>query len=270
MNIGDFARLGPASPRMLRHYDQLGILQPDHIDPVNNYRSYGVGQLARLHRILALRDLGFSLDEITKVLHDNPSVEELRGMLRLRRSEIELHISQENERLQRVEAHLHTIERNTTMSTANVVIKQSQPLRVAEMVSVAEGGGFTNVGPVFQTLIPKVLERLGQAGIRPGISIGAYEDPQEDGSLPVHVGFEISDQELEGDDELHIVDYPSREVASMVNHGSITEISSWYEDLYRWVENSGRAPTANPIELYLAWDENDMSKNVTEIQVPLT
>jgi DNA-binding transcriptional MerR regulator len=70
LNIGEFARLGQVSPRMLRHYDQLGLLVPERVDPDTGYRSYGVQQLGRLHQLLALRDLGFTLVQIGDLLHD--------------------------------------------------------------------------------------------------------------------------------------------------------------------------------------------------------
>jgi DNA-binding transcriptional MerR regulator len=89
LSIGDFARLGHVSPRMLRHYDELGLLRPSRVDPATGYRSYRVAQLARLHRLLALRDLGLSLDQIRDVLDDEPPLDQLRGMLRMRRTQIE-------------------------------------------------------------------------------------------------------------------------------------------------------------------------------------
>src|SRR6516165_3613079 len=75
LNIGEFARLGQVSPRMLRHYDEIGLLRPKEVDPHSGYRSYEVAQLGRLHRLLALRDLGFSLEQIHDLLDDDPSVE---------------------------------------------------------------------------------------------------------------------------------------------------------------------------------------------------
>lgn len=82
LNIGEFARLGQVSPRMLRHYDRLGLLVPERVDPFTGYRSYGVHQLGRLHRLLTLRDLGFTLKQIGGLLDEDPPVEQLRGMLR--------------------------------------------------------------------------------------------------------------------------------------------------------------------------------------------
>ena len=53
-SIGDFARHGRVSVRMLRHYDAIGLLQPAHVDQVTGYRSYEARQLSRLNRIVAL------------------------------------------------------------------------------------------------------------------------------------------------------------------------------------------------------------------------
>ena len=68
LSIGEFARLGQVSPRMLRHYDQLGLLTPDSVDSWTGYRSYSVQQLGRLHRLVALRDLGFKLEQIGEMI----------------------------------------------------------------------------------------------------------------------------------------------------------------------------------------------------------
>jgi len=64
LKIGDFARLGQVSVRMLRNYDELGLLTPAHIDQWTSYRSYTADQLARLNRIVALKGLGFSLEAV--------------------------------------------------------------------------------------------------------------------------------------------------------------------------------------------------------------
>ena len=62
LKIGDFSKLSYVSAKALRHYDDLGLLQPAHIDPATGYRYYTVDQLPRLHRILALKDLGLALE----------------------------------------------------------------------------------------------------------------------------------------------------------------------------------------------------------------
>jgi DNA-binding transcriptional MerR regulator len=86
--IGDFARHGRVSVRMLRHYDATGLLRPARVDPVSSYRFYAADQLARLNRIIALKDLGFTLDQVRAMLDQQVSAEQLRGMLRPRQAEI--------------------------------------------------------------------------------------------------------------------------------------------------------------------------------------
>ena len=97
--IGTVARLAQVSVRTLRHYDDVGLLTPTRVDPETGYRWYGPEQLARLHRILALRDLGVPLGEIAELLGNDVTVEQLRGILLLRRAEAHDRIAEEAERL---------------------------------------------------------------------------------------------------------------------------------------------------------------------------
>ena len=83
-SIGEFARHGRVSVRMLRHYDAIGLLQPACVDPGTGYRFYQAGQLAELNRIIALKDLGFALQQVREILEEKVTAAELRGMLKLR------------------------------------------------------------------------------------------------------------------------------------------------------------------------------------------
>jgi DNA-binding transcriptional MerR regulator len=76
--IGDFARHGRVSVRMLRHYDAIGLLRPARVDEATGYRYYEAGQLARLNRLIALKDLGFTLQHVGGILDEQVSAEELR------------------------------------------------------------------------------------------------------------------------------------------------------------------------------------------------
>jgi DNA-binding transcriptional MerR regulator len=100
--IGEFARHGRVSVRMLRHYDAIGLLRPACVDPASGYRFYQASQLAELNRVIALKDLGFTLPQVRAILTETISAAELRGMLRLRRAEIQAQIEVETTRLARV------------------------------------------------------------------------------------------------------------------------------------------------------------------------
>ncbi len=87
IKIGNFARIGQVTVQTLRHYDDLGLLKPSEVDALSGYRYYTLEQLPRLHRILALKDLGFSLEQIARLLEEDLPPAELRGMLRLKQDE---------------------------------------------------------------------------------------------------------------------------------------------------------------------------------------
>lgn len=267
LSIGEFAKLGQVSPRMLRHYDQLGLLVPDRVDAEIGYRFYGVQQLRRLHRLVALRDLGFSLEQIGDLLEDEVSVEQLRGMLRLRRAELEQTVTDEQSRLRRVEAHLRAIERSSTMAAHDVVIKETRPLRVAEAREVAGALDPEHIGPVFMKLAPRLYAQLERAGARPGTMIGYYDEPAEDGSVGVHVAYEIGEQAVVAGDGLEIVDLPVLEVASVIHRGDMDGIGAVYEDLITWIEDSGYRRTGYSRELY--HEMGDHGPSVTELQMPI-
>lgn len=270
LNIGEFARLGQVSPRMLRHYDQLGLLQPDRVDPLSSYRFYSVRQLERLHRIVALRGVGFRLEQIRQILTEEISADELHGMLRLRRTQIEHAIGEEQERLRRVEAHLRALEWSDTMELQDVVIKQTQPSRVAQ----AKTGGLSHadIGAAFGRLLPQVIAHLEGAGAKPGIAVGVYEDnggAADEGEITLHAGFEIGDQDVADSEIVQVVDLPVIEVAAAVYRGDNDGIMGAWEALVRWIEDSGYRLVGDCRELYHEWDDDDPSKNVMELQQPV-
>src|SRR5689334_21933071 len=182
LSIGEFARLGRVSPRTLRHYGDLGILVPAHVDPATGYRHYELTQLSDLRRVLVLRDLGVRLEQIQGLLAGDGelSVEQLRGMLRLRRAEISASIAEEQDRLGRVASRLDALERGELMHAIDVVVKETDPVRMAETTGVAPGYGHDNVGPVFAERLPVVWKLLADNGVNVGLCLAYYDWPDDD------------------------------------------------------------------------------------------
>ncbi|HTQ91553.1 MAG TPA: helix-turn-helix domain-containing protein [Streptosporangiaceae bacterium] len=69
-SIGEFARHGRVSVRMLRHYDAIGLIRPACVDPDSGYRFYQASQLDELNRVIALKDLGFTLQQVQAILEE--------------------------------------------------------------------------------------------------------------------------------------------------------------------------------------------------------
>ncbi|MFI6637979.1 MerR family transcriptional regulator [Streptomyces sp. NPDC050504] len=270
--IGDFARHGRVSVRMLRHYDAIGLLRPARTDPFTGYRHYEAAQLARLNRVIALKDLGFTLEQVQQILDDKVSTDELRGMLRLRHAELEAAMAAAAARLVQVEARLRTIESEGHMPTNDVVVKSVPAVRVAELTGVAASFGPENIGPVIQPLYGRLFAALEAAGVTPaGPGITYYEDaPEGDGAVLVHAAVVVSAAASAGEGhDFSIVDLPAVErAATVVHRGSMERIVPTAQVLARWVDDSEYRSAGYPREVNLECPE-DPEQWVTELQEPL-
>jgi DNA-binding transcriptional MerR regulator len=268
--IGDFARHGRVSIRMLRHYDAIGLLRPAQVDPASGYRSYEATQLAELNRIVALKDLGFTLQQVQDMLNDHVDIDELRGMLKLRHAQLQAQIVTDTARLTQVEARLRTIEREGQMPADEVVVKQVSPVRVAELTAIAVSYAPEHIGPAIQPLYPELMARLAHAGVPiVGAPVAYYEDePGSDGAITVHATAPVN---VEPDDkyDFEIVDLPGiATAATIVHHGSMDNVVPTGQALSQWVDANGYRSTGYAREVYLDCPP-ELEKWVTELQAPV-
>ena len=266
--IGAFARLGGVSVRTLHHYDELGLLAPAHVDPDTGYRWYEAEQLARLNRILALRDLGFALGDIGPVLTESVSADELRGMLRLRRLEARDRVEQEGARLARVESRLRRIEEEKTMPDYDVIVKALPAQRFAVRTATARAFDQT-LGEIFPPLYRELNAQLAAHGIAvSGPSVAWYED-SEDETLPVGIiaGLPIDAADVPSDLEERTLPAADR-AATTVHRGSMDDCAAGYEALLRWTEDTGEHIEGYSREIYLECD-GPPDTWVTELQFVL-
>src|SRR5688572_15991188 len=107
--IGEFSQITRVTVDTLRYYDAIGLLKPAKVDPFTSYRYYSAKQLMSLNRILALKEIGFSLEEIARILHEKPSTDELRGMLKAQLVQAERDVQTARLRRQRILARLNNL-----------------------------------------------------------------------------------------------------------------------------------------------------------------
>ena len=268
--IGDFARHGQVSVRMLRHYDTTELLRPARVDPASGYRFYEAAQLARLNRIVALKDLGFTLEQVAAMLDEQVSAEQLRGMLRLRQAELQSAIAADTSRLAQVEARLRIIEMEGTMPAEDVQVKRIPPVRVAELTAIAASLEPAAIGPVIQPLYQDLGRRLHDAKLAPvGPAIAYYEDgPDGDGVL-VHAALPVN-ADPGGGAGFDIKDLPEvAQAATILHRGSMDNVMATIQTLARWIDENGHRSTGYPRELYLECSDNQ-DQWVTELQEPIT
>ena len=121
--IGEFSTIARVSGRLLRYYDEIGLLRPARIDPESGYRFYSTDQLPRLNRILALKELGLTLDQISRLLEDDLPLEEMRQMLTVKQAEMEQALGDGLRRIRSIQLRLKQIEEAGAFTGYDIVVK---------------------------------------------------------------------------------------------------------------------------------------------------
>lgn len=133
LKVGEFSRLAQVTVKALHHYDELGLLKPASIDALTNYRYYTIEQLPRIHRIVALKDLGLSLEQIGLMLDEEVPTEQIRGMLRLKQAEAKQQMREVQRQLAMIEFRLRMIEAETNFPILDVVMRSLEPMHVLSL-----------------------------------------------------------------------------------------------------------------------------------------
>lgn len=268
--IGDFSKITQVSIKALRYYDEIGLLKPVEVDRFTGYRFYSASQLPRLNRILALKDLGFTLEQIARLVDENVSPAEIRGMFKLKQAEIQQQVASEHARLARIEMRLRQIEQEDTMPEYEVVIKKVEPVQVVllrrkiptpEQVS-------EYVGPAFNEVMDYVTRQGGKfAG--PAIAIW-YDWSYPEGNIEFGAAWPVSEK-LPSTDQIKLEQLPAETMACTIHRGSFDLFQQAYKELFGWVEANGYSINGANREVYLQYDPNaDPSTYVTELQLPVT
>ena len=221
--IGAFARLAGISAKQLRAYDGLGLFRPAWVDPASGYRFYSPSQLPELRRVLGLRQLGISLEEIGALASGG----DLRAALETRQAQLERERRNVEERLRALSISI------ADEAGPDVVIRPVSAEPVATMRVGAD------VGAAFYELESHVRDARRRAPRPPG----ALPDSRE---IFVPVTGPIPTTDRIGYQRL-----PACRVASIIHRGSYGGMAAARQTLYRWVTEAGLEPNGPPRVLYL-------------------
>jgi len=267
LKIGDFSKLCMVSVKTLRHYDSLGLLRPARVDDFTGYRYYSAAQIPQLNRILALKDLGLSLEQIAHLLQDDLSADQIRGILRLRAAEARERVAEEQARLVRVEARLRLIESEGKQPMYDVVLKKLPAQHIASLRRVIPTYG--HLGELFGELFG-VLMPAGNVPEGPGLAI--YHDPEfrdHDPDIEVAIPVGAAARIVP---PLTLRELPACDVASTIHRGPYEGITAAYEAVGAWIEPNGYQVAGALREVYLhgPGETNNPTEYVTELQVPVS
>ena len=283
--IGEFSLIAQVSGRLLRYYDEIGLLSPEYTDPQTGYRYYSATQLPHLNRILVLKELGLGLDQIARLLSQGASSEEIRGMLLLRKAEITQAMQDEMAQLQLVEARLDQLDAFGQAPVLDVVVKAIPSQRYLALREV-----FPDVASVrrlvvqMTALVPHTMpsSSLGQIAF---VIHSRMFDPD---ALDFEVGYLLTGSpgnagnagnagrtpatvRLSEERVLTVRDLPAVEtMATLAHAGSINDIHRSYGLLGTWVEQQRWRIVGQGRQVMLQLPQPGHDDAIIELQIPVS
>jgi len=269
--IGDFSRIARVSARLLRFYDEIGLLAPAQADRQTGYRYYTVAQLAQLNRITVLKELGFSLEQIGHMLKAPPQADDLRRMLLLRRNDAERALEQEAQRLRNIETRIAQIESEGSLS-ADDVVERAEPARRLlsvrrQVASFAEARGLI---PVLREHSRTLLPRAHGCQL----VVVAHAPQFESDELDVEFGYAVEQLDLAAPHKgspLALRELPAvARMAVCVRVGLPEDAHLVTAKIGRFVAANGDALDGPSREVFLQPpDPQRMHESVVEMQFPV-
>jgi len=266
---GEFAKIARISKRMLQYYDAIGLFKPEHTDPQTGYRYYSARQLPRLNRVLALKDLGLSLEQITQVLEEGIDDDEIQAMLARQKSELETRILEDLQRLRRIESRL----KQPVHDLPDVVLKTIEPQRflsVDHFCRNPEDGiqfGGLLLQQITRVIPERNIERLiilsdSDDFISENVNLEYGFIVREDVPDEVDLGdgLTLTTRILEGVEHM----------ASVAHVGDPRSSHVAYGVLANWIEVHGYRMAGYPRDTLLEIPKSPDQDFVMEIQIPVT
>lgn len=262
--IGMFSKMNRVTVKALRYYDEIGLLKPAYIDDFTGYRYYTSEQLPLLHRILTLRQMGFSMEEITEIQKGLP----VEKLLYTKKEQLLQSIAENTKKLAQVEHYLN-LDKGGFYMDYNVIIKELPEVIVASMRRIIFGYNdfFTIVPPMGEE-----MERLGCVCAVPEYCFNIYHDGEY---KEENIDVEVCEAVVEAREESDMVKFRHieyvPEAACVLHKGPYSTLGNAYAAVMRWIEDNGYEPLDFPRESYIdgIWNKDSDEDWLTEVQFPL-
>ena len=269
--IGEFSKIAQVSGRQLRFYEQIGLLKPGYTDPHTGYRFYTAAQLPRLNRILALKDLGFTLEEIGPMLDREVSQDELRGMLALKRAQVAHVVQEESLRLRLIESRIEQIDSGTNPETPDLVIKSvpAQPYLAVRLVLADMAASFELLRLIL-TEVPSLIN----ANVLGLPAVVMYLETFEWEQMDIEMGFLLLSPQalsvkLSNGHMLTVSELPAiPRAATAIRIGPIETGHGKYQSIGRYIDTH-HLRLDGPSREVILQPPGPGKDVVTEIQVPI-
>ncbi len=264
--IGLFSKINKVTIKTLRYYDETGLLKPAYVDSENGYRYYTSTQLPLLHKIIALRQIGFSICKITAILNGRNSA----LIFAERKRELEGAIEESRQQLAQITHYLEIMKEDFNMNY-EVALKE-----LPEVIVYSKRMVIPDYDYYFE-VIPKIGQAVSEAN--PGLKCAVPEY-----CFVIYHDGEYKEKDIDVEfceavttfghdtDMIRFKKIEKVPTAACVYHkGPYRTIGNAYAQLFKWIDDNGYTPSDKPRESYIdgIWNKDNDSDWLTELQVPI-
>lgn len=260
--IGMFANMNRVTIKTLRYYDEQNLLKPVYVDEENGYRYYEASQIADIHKILALKNMGFSIEDIRRMMNG----EEENTLLLRKKQEILKELAELTAKLAVVESYL--TGKNMNLS-APVLVK-----KLPEVIVASSRSRIESYDALFE-LMPAMgaqMEQLGCICAQPDYCFTQYlEQGYKEEDILVEVCEAVTEKKEDSGTVVFQVLPQVEEAACIFHKGSYDTLHQSYTVVLDYIEENGYEICGNIRESYIdgVWNKETPEEWLTEIQIPI-
>jgi len=265
--IGEFSRLTQVSIRMLRYYDETGLLTPAEIDPFTGYRLYAAEQISTLNKIVFLRDLGFNVSEIALALQ-NWTDASIAAQLEEKRLEIEQTVKAEQEKLAKIELAQKDIRQQKMAINYSVAIKAIPAYHVLSLRRTVPD--YYAEGQLWQELSAFAAENAISVS---SSTFTIYHDSDyREKEVDIEICVPVANPGTDAGGFVFRQTEPVPMMACTMVHGKFENIAGAYLAFAAWLAERNQYKMSGQCRQIVhrgPWNEANAEHYLTEIQIPI-
>lgn len=259
--IGMFAQMNHITVKTLHYYEEQGLLAPAYVDVQNGYRYYTMDQMAVIHQITALKQAGFTLDDIKNINHGADEA----TFLAKKKSELLSRIAELTKQIAMIDSYMFAKDKRLDTP---VLIKKIPPVIVATARK-----RIASYDELFE-MMPAMGAEMERLGCECALSEYCFTHYLEPGYKDEHILIETCEAvtERKKDTELlRFQEFPEIQAACIYHKGSYDDFPQTHEVILRFIEENGYEICGNIRENYIdgIWNKDRQEDWLSEIQIPV-
>ena len=265
LKIGDFSKLSKVTIKALRYYEKEGLLIPKHVDVFNGYRYYESNQLVDVARIISLKQIGLSIDEIKKIIIEN---EPLRNILKSKKKELEKTIFEYSNQLSKLNYLLEEKDMKEEIFE-KIVPAYYVYYKEGVLKDYSEASMFIlESGQECMELNPNIK------CIEPDYCYVNYLDGEyKDKNIKIRYSQAVikEDKPFNENNNIKFMDIPETKCICIYHKGSYETLGKSYAKIMKYIEDNKLEIKEYPRECYIdgIWNKDNVEDWLTEIQIPI-